>query len=68
MPHWCISNYFSFNKMFVFILFSFILKGEMSHPETTKTEDVRQCALCQQYGDSATSVSKNVLLCFCDCK
>lgn len=26
-------------------------------PEITKTEDVRQCALCQQCGDSAPSVS-----------
>ncbi|XP_045913778.1 histone-lysine N-methyltransferase 2B isoform X3 [Micropterus dolomieu] len=35
--------------------------GEMSHPETTKTEDVRQCALCQQYGDSATSDAGRLL-------
>lgn len=31
--------------------------------ETTKTEDVRQCALCQQYGDSAPCVSSAVVWC-----
>lgn len=37
------------------------LIGVMSDLETTKTEDVRQCALCQQCGDSAPSVSLTVL-------
>lgn len=33
----------------------------MSALETTKTEDMRQCTLCQQYGDSAPRVSLTVL-------
>ncbi|XP_044028577.1 histone-lysine N-methyltransferase 2B isoform X2 [Siniperca chuatsi] len=35
--------------------------GVMSDLETTKTEDVRQCALCQQYGDSAPSDAGRLL-------
>ncbi|KAM9340231.1 histone-lysine N-methyltransferase 2B [Symphorus nematophorus] len=39
-------------------LYSNGVKNEM---ETTKTEDVRQCALCQQYGDSAPSDAGRLL-------
>ncbi|XP_070702123.1 histone-lysine N-methyltransferase 2B isoform X2 [Pempheris klunzingeri] len=35
--------------------------GVMSDLETTKTEDMRQCALCQQYGDSAPSDAGRLL-------
>lgn len=49
--------------MFMFIWSSFFLTGVMSDLETTKSEDVRQCALCQQYGDSAPCVSSAVLQC-----
>ncbi|CAK6949284.1 histone-lysine N-methyltransferase 2B isoform X2 [Scomber scombrus] len=35
--------------------------GVKSDLETTKTEDVRQCALCQQYGDSAPSEAGRLL-------
>lgn len=31
--------------------------GELSALETTKTDDMRQCTLCQQYGDSVPQVS-----------
>ncbi len=41
----------------MFIWSSVFLTGVMSDLETTKTEDVRQCALCQYQGDSAPSVS-----------
>lgn len=35
----------------------FFLAGVMNALETSKTEDMRQCTLCQQYGDSAPRVS-----------
>uniref|UniRef100_UPI0037E73F0E histone-lysine N-methyltransferase 2B isoform X2 n=1 Tax=Semicossyphus pulcher TaxID=241346 RepID=UPI0037E73F0E len=35
--------------------------GGINDLETTKTEDMRQCALCQQYGDSAPSEAGRLL-------
>ncbi|XP_070777460.1 histone-lysine N-methyltransferase 2B [Enoplosus armatus] len=35
--------------------------GVMSDLETTKTEDARQCAMCQQYGDSTPSDAGRLL-------
>jgi len=53
---------------FVFLRFktcicSFVLlsSGVKSDQQTTKTEDMRQCALCQQNGDYAPKVNFTVL-------
>lgn len=37
-------------------------KGESGAYETTKTDDMRQCTLCQQYGDSAPQVCEHASL------
>lgn len=52
--------FFSFNFLRFkrcILIWCFLLTDVRSDLETTKTEDMRQCALCQQYGDSAPSVS-----------
>lgn len=33
-----------------------IFKGEIGAHKTTRSDDMRQCTLCQQYGDSAPQV------------
>lgn len=43
-------------KRYIFI-WCFLFTDVRSDLETTKTEDMRQCALCQQYGDLAPIVS-----------
>lgn len=43
-------------------MFGHIWFKGLNAPETTKTEDMRQCTLCQQYGDSAPFVSLAVFL------
>ncbi len=47
--------------MYMLIWSSIFLTGEMSHQEKSKSKDLRQCTLCQQYGDCAPTVSVTVL-------